>query len=54
MHSFSKNSAYKYYTQKDVLNIGGFSDTIFEVISNFVENGNEKDIWIQTIESIEL
>jgi len=37
----------------DVLNIGGFSDQIFEVIAKFVEMGNNKDMWVQTIESVE-
>ena len=38
----------------DVLNLGGFSDTSFEVIAKFVELGNNKDLWVNTIESVNL
>lgn len=38
-------------TQKDVLNLGGFNDTCFDVISKFMESGSSGDFWIQTIES---
>lgn len=38
----------------DILNIGGFSDNIFNLINKFVEMGNNKDLWIQTIESIDV
>lgn len=38
----------------DILNVGGFSDTVFDVISKFVELGNNKDLWIKTIESVQL
>lgn len=38
----------------DILNIGGFSDSVFEVISKFLEFGNNKDLWIKTIESVSL
>jgi 60 kDa SS-A/Ro ribonucleoprotein len=37
----------------DVLNVGGFSDQVFDVISQFVELGNNKDLWIKTIESVQ-
>lgn len=39
---------------KDILNIGGFSDSVFDVISKFVEGGNDQDYWIKTIESVQL
>jgi len=39
---------------KDILNIGGFSDNVFEVISKFVESGNEADFWVKTIEAVKL
>jgi len=38
----------------DILNIGGFSDNVFQVIAKFVENGNDKDLWVKTIEQVEL
>lgn len=38
----------------DILNVGGFSDTVFEVIAKFVELGNNKDLWIKTIESVKI
>ena len=38
----------------DILNIGGFNDNIFEVIKMFTQHGNNKDLWVKTIEAIEL
>lgn len=37
----------------DVLNIGGFSDTVFEVIAGFMES-NSSDHWVDVIKSVEL
>jgi len=42
------------HDREDILNIGGFSDTCFEVINNFMEMGSNKDLWIKTIESVTL
>lgn len=42
------------HDRDDVLNIGGFSDQVFDVIARFVELGNNKDLWIKTIESVKL
>lgn len=38
----------------DVLNIGGFSDSIWEVIKNFVEGVPSADYWVDVIEKISL
>ena len=38
--------------RNDILNIGGFTDTIFEVISKFSEMDSNPVSWVQTIESI--
>jgi 60 kDa SS-A/Ro ribonucleoprotein len=38
----------------DVLNIGGFSDRIFEVVSEFAAGRIDADHWVSVIESIEL
>lgn len=38
----------------DILNVGCFSDIVFEVIAKFVELGNNKDLWIKTIESVKI
>jgi 60 kDa SS-A/Ro ribonucleoprotein len=38
----------------DVLNVGGFSDEVFSVIARFVKMGNDKDLWVKTIESVSL
>jgi 60 kDa SS-A/Ro ribonucleoprotein len=38
----------------DILNIGGFSDQVFDVIAKFVELGNNKDLWVQAIESVQI
>lgn len=38
----------------DVLNIGGFSDTIWEVIKSFVEGMPSADHWVSVIEAVQL
>jgi 60 kDa SS-A/Ro ribonucleoprotein len=40
------------HDRSDIINIGGFSDTCFEVIAKFIELGNNKDLWVKTIESV--
>jgi len=42
------------HSRPDVLNIGGFSDSVFNVISTFVKYGNDKELWVDTINKIEL
>ena len=42
------------YTRDDILNVAGFSDQVFDVIAKFVELGNNKDLWVQTIESVQI
>lgn len=41
-------------TQDDVLNIGGFSDAVYGVITSFAANTNGADGWVRAIEAIEL
>jgi len=48
------NTSTQVYSKKDVLNIGGFSDSVFEVINKFMEYGNDANLWIRTIEQIKL
>lgn len=48
------NSTTQAHDREDVLNIGGFSDTCFEVINKFVKLGNNKDLWIKTIEAVKI
>ncbi len=48
------NSTVQAHDRDDILNVGGFSDQVFEVISLFLERGNNKDLWIKTIESVSL
>jgi len=50
----SPNTTTQAKTQKDVLNLGGFNDTVFEVITKFVEMGSDDDLWVKTIESVNL
>lgn len=38
----------------DVLNVGGFSDRVFDVINSFCEGGSSGDHWVKHIEEIEL
>jgi 60 kDa SS-A/Ro ribonucleoprotein len=40
--------------REDILNIGGFSDQVFEVISAFASGRLEADHWIARIEAVEL
>lgn len=40
--------------REDILNIGGFSDQVFEVVSEFVAGRFKADHWIGVIESVEL
>lgn len=42
------------HDREDVLNVGGFSDSVFDVIARFLKVGNNKDLWVKTIESISL
>jgi 60 kDa SS-A/Ro ribonucleoprotein len=44
------NATTQAHSRNDVLNIGGFSDSVFDVIYKFVEFGNDADLWINTIE----
>jgi 60 kDa SS-A/Ro ribonucleoprotein len=39
---------------KGVLNIGGFNDSIFSVVSSFLMLRNNKDFWVKTINAIPL
>lgn len=42
------------HEREDILNVGGFSDQVFDVIAKFVELGNNKDLWIKTIEDVKI
>jgi 60 kDa SS-A/Ro ribonucleoprotein len=48
------NATTQAHDRNDILNVGGFSDQVFDVIARFVELGNNKDLWIKTIESVTL
>lgn len=48
------NTTTQVNSQPDVLNLGGFNDNCFEVISKFIEMGNSQDIWIKTIEDMQI
>ena len=41
-------------SQADVLNIGGFSDRVFDVIGSMIASNGDPDHWVRTIEAIEL
>lgn len=38
----------------DVLQVGGFSDTVFDVMSSFLEHGDSADHWVKMIEEVNL
>jgi 60 kDa SS-A/Ro ribonucleoprotein len=48
------NGTTQVHDRDDILNIGGFSDNVFSVIERFIELGNNKDLWVKTIESVTL
>lgn len=39
---------------RDILQVGGFSDSVFEVMRSFVDHGFETDHWISLIEKVDL
>jgi 60 kDa SS-A/Ro ribonucleoprotein len=41
-------------TRDDVLNVGGFSDAVFDVIASFARGELGGDAWLRTIESVSL
>jgi len=48
------NGTTQAHDREDILNVGGFSDQVFDVIARFLELGNNKDLWVKTIESVTL
>ncbi len=48
------NATTQAQSDKDILNVGGFSDQVFDVIARFVENGNDRDLWVSMIEAVKL
>lgn len=40
--------------REDILNVGGFSDAVFEVLSDFAQGGGNAAHWVRRIESVEL
>jgi 60 kDa SS-A/Ro ribonucleoprotein len=48
------NDTTQAHDREDILNIGGFSDQVFDVIAKFIELGNNKDLWVKSIESVTL
>lgn len=39
---------------EDILQVGGFSDQVFEVVNSFLEHGHGKDHWVKVIEGTSL
>jgi 60 kDa SS-A/Ro ribonucleoprotein len=48
------NGTTQAHDRDDILNIGGFSDNCFEVIKAFIEMGNNRDLWVKTIEAVDI
>ncbi len=40
--------------REDILNVGGFSDAVFDVIAAFARGGLRADHWVGVIEEVEL
>ena len=45
------NPSAQVIVEKDILSIGGWSDTCFKLIADFASNGNGGDSWVQRIEA---
>ena len=39
---------------EDILQVGGFSDAVFDVVAQFVNGGWNKNFWVETIQNISL
>jgi 60 kDa SS-A/Ro ribonucleoprotein len=39
---------------EDILQVGGFSDQVFEVVNSFLEHGHSADHWVSVIEGVSL
>jgi 60 kDa SS-A/Ro ribonucleoprotein len=40
--------------REDILNVGGFSDSVFEVVKAFADGKQTSDYWVDVIEKINL
>jgi len=40
--------------QADILNVGGFSDRVFDVVGTMLSSSGDPDHWVRTIEAVEL
>ncbi|PBC22231.1 MULTISPECIES: RNA-binding protein [unclassified Mesorhizobium] len=40
--------------QADILNVGGFSDRVFDVVGTMLSSNSDPDHWVRTIEAVEL
>ncbi len=40
--------------RKDVLQVGGFSDQVFDVVASFLEHGDSADHWVDVINKVDL
>ncbi|UVK42867.1 RNA-binding protein [Mesorhizobium sp. AR07] len=41
-------------SQADILNVGGFSDRVFDVVGTMLSSSGDPDHWVRTIEKVEL
>lgn len=48
------NSSTQAYDREDILNVGGFSDGVFDLVSRFAREGRATESWVRTIERIEI
>jgi len=39
---------------KDILQVGGFGDAVFDVVASFIKHGFANDHWVDTIEAVDL
>ena len=40
------------HSREDILNVGGFSDAVFELVGRFAREGGSADAWVDDIERL--
>jgi 60 kDa SS-A/Ro ribonucleoprotein len=48
------NASAQVTERPDILQVGGFSDRVFDVVAQFVEGGNSENYWVSLIDEMEI
>ena len=49
-----KNGNSQVVERSNVLQVGGFSDQVFDVVSSFLKHGHDKNHWVEVIDDVDL